>query len=200
MEVPLHGHDGSLAKSAKERGVAAAREEGWARRDGLHDLHEGGPCVSTAASSAANQGGATHAPGPIVAPRFRPWSRLVLRPTSTTTPPHRGPSSGGHPSSAACPSSTPSFLACPCSPQILGAWGRLTRARASHLGFRGTHASHGAMFRFVDFWGRFPVPKSHQKRLRKANRVRGFDMDGPTGSMTELGDLCQECVCSLGEV
>jgi hypothetical protein len=129
-----------------------------------------------------------------------PRSRLVLRPTSTTTPPHRGPSSGGHPSSAACPSSTPSFLACPCSPQILGAWGRLTRARASHLGFRGTHASHGAMFRFVDFWGRFPVPKSHQKRLRKANRVRGFDMDGPTGSMTELGDLCQECVCSLGEV
>lgn len=167
MEVPLQGHDGSLAKSVKERGVAAAREEGWARRNGLHDLHEGGPCVSTAASSAANQGGATHAPGPIVAPRFRPWSRLVLRPTATATPPSliESQAPDGAPSTISppsihppiptlpCParsppslvacctsSSTPSFLlACPCSPQILGAWSRLTRAagRCSVGGWEG---------------------------------------------------------------
>ncbi len=119
---------------------------GWIRSRGvgatpLHDLHEVA-CVSAQLQRLANQTMRWPAPSPIDAARFRPGPGLVL-----SCAPHRIPPLPPTPSMGQAPDvflvgcmswSTPSFPACPCSPQILGQGGgrgaRLTRARASSFG------------------------------------------------------------------
>ena len=122
--------------ACRRRGKEPGR--GWIRSRGvgatpLHDLHEVA-CVSAQLQSPTNQTMRRPAPSPIDAARFRPrpWSRLVLRPTSNPTPPsHSSPwdKLRASSSSAACPGAHHLLRPVLALPRFLGRGGQIDTRR-----------------------------------------------------------------------